>query len=276
MKTEWHYFFEVRGAHFSSELRLPVVVTQPLSEEIPRKLACEVRICPDHSKPSSDFDQAGELIVELPITGQHAEAIACDVAHLLAEKISLQQDCHFRVDWEMICSRRIPETLEEERQIQGRDADIRILFQPQENPPAIDPVRLTTLLTLKTDPRLTSQYNEACRNTDVVGQFLGLFRVVESAASSENPGYRLKVAMKASKRLHSAFLSCPNELDFEEFIDLIVERRHECAHLKLDKAFGYHPLDPRTEADLRPILPILRALARACVDSEPSDISQRQ
>jgi hypothetical protein len=98
-----------------------------------------------------------------------------------------------------------------------------------------------------------------------VRKFLGFFRIVESFAHSGSVKGPLKKALKANVKFRHYFSTLGPNQRFDDFVNAIVDARHECAHLKLDKGFGYVPADPRIEKALMPHLALLEEIAYACV-----------
>jgi hypothetical protein len=48
--------------------------------------------------------------------------------------------------------------------------------------------------------------------------------------------------------------------EFRKFVGQIVDGRHRCAHMKLEKDFGYWASDPRIKTEIEPHLQVLEVL----------------
>lgn len=266
MKTEWQFPFDVSGFRFDAERRFGAVARRDASSlRDPRDFQFEVRICPENSEPSPGFDQSGFIFIVLPMAGEEANAAAHQLVHMLAEKLSFQWG-HFKIHGGFVMSKRIPETPEEETEVGDTPYSLTMHVVEVIDPPVFDVKAFAAASARPMDLRLLAQYNEACREKSVIGQFLGLFRIVENRAISESPKLTLKDAIKASTQLRAMFLESVKGVEFDTFVDSIVETRHECAHLRLEKNFGYVPIDPRLESEVRPLLFQLQILARSCVE----------
>lgn len=266
MKTEWQFPFDVSGFRFDTERRFGGVARRNASSvKDLGDLQFEVRISPDSSEPSPGYDQSGFIFIVLPMVGEEANAAAHQLAHMLAEKLSFQGG-HFKIHGGFVMSKRIPETSDEEAEV--GDTPYSLIMHAVEviDPPVFDVKAFAATSAHPTDLRLLAQYNEACREKSVIGRFLGLFRIVENRVLSESPKLRLKDAIRASTKLRAEFLESVKGVEFDTFVNSIVETRHECAHLKLEENFGYFPSDPRLESEVRPLLSQLQILARSCVE----------
>lgn len=230
-------------------------------------LEFEVRICLDTTHTPAGIDQCGTLIITLPMSDEAGETAAYQFAAIIAEKLSFQSG-HFRVDGGYVITKRSAETPEEEQAIGDASCSLKLNIIEVNSPPVFDVAAFTTPSGRSADLRLMAQFNEKCRDTSLIRQFLGFFRIIESVVVAENPKKMyLKDAIKASTRLRRFFLDELQHADFDAFVDDAVERRHECAHLKFGKNFGYVPNDPRLEGEVRPLVPLLQALVRSCVEN---------
>lgn len=254
------------GFRFDAERRFSAVARRDASSiDEPRNIQFEVRICPNDLKPSPGFDQSGFIFILLPLDGEEANAAAHQLVRMLAEKLSFQGG-HFDIHGGFVVSKRIPETPEEEKEVGDTPYSLTMHLMEVIDPPVFDAKVFAAASAHPMDLRLLAQYNEASRDKGVIGQFLGLFRIVENRAFSENPKLNLKDAIKASTRLRAVFQKSVEGIEFDAFVDKAVETRHECAHLRLGKNFGYVPIDPRLESEVRPLLFQLQILARSCVE----------
>jgi hypothetical protein len=265
LKIEWHCPFEANGFYFDKERTFKATSKGGTFVSVQEDLEFEVKICLDTTTPEG-IDQCGTLIVTLPMNDELGESVAYQFAAITAEKLSFQGG-HFSVGNGYVISKRIAETPEEEKEIGDNSCSLKLNLIEVISPPVFDVTAFTESSHRSADIRLMAQFNETCRDASLIRQFLGFFRIIESAVEAENPKMHLKDAIKANSRLRSFFLDELQCADFDAFVENAVERRHECAHLRLGKNFGYVPNDPRLESEVRPLVPLLQALARLCVEN---------
>jgi hypothetical protein len=199
------------------------------------------------------------------MTEEEGDAAANQFAAIISEKLSFQAG-HFRVNGGYVITKKVAETPEEALAIGDNCCSLRLNLVEVICPPVFDVAAFIAPSASSVDIRLMAQFNEASRDTSLIRQFLGFFRIIESVVLAENPKMFLKEAIKASTRLRRYFLDELQRENFDEFVDDAVDRRHECAHLKLSKDFGYVPNDPRVESEVRPLIPLLKVLARSCIE----------
>ena len=267
MKTEWQFPFDVSGFRFDVERRFLGDLKEfktPSGDLI--DLQFEVKISIEESKPSPGFDQSGLISIVLPFREEQADMMAHQIAHLVAERLSFTGGGHFKVHGGFFICKRIPETSEEEQEVGDTPYSMKVSLVEAIEPPPFNADALSVTSARPTNFPLLIQYNAACREKNLISQFLGLFRVIESVVTFANPKLTLKKAMEANERLRTAYEKNFGENSFVEFVDRAVGARHQCAHLKLGQNFGYLPKDPRLESEVRPLINPLQTLARLCVE----------
>lgn len=266
MKTEWQFRFEAIDFHFSKEHKYKGSANDPVDfgDGPIDCLEFEVRIEPENGKDCSPgVEQVGTLYITLAYGQEEAKPIALWVAQYMAQQISFQSG-RFTVQYGMTTCKRIAETEEEEREFGDELYSVELNLQEVVPVPAFDSDKFQENLGKPVDMRLLSQFNDAAEDKSPIKRFLGFFRILESLFSGAKK-LPLKLAFKESEKLRSNFYKLAPEGDFEGFVNEIVNIRHRCAHLKLDKSFGYSPIDPKVDEEVRPYLFVLEELCASCL-----------
>ena len=112
---------------------------------------------------------------------------------------------------------------------------------------------------------LIAQFNEARRIQQNIAKFVRFFKIIESLTHTKSESRYLKAVLVESRELRRIYHGLNASIDFDSFIERAVSARHNCAHLKMNKEFGYTPLDSAVKNEVAPLLPILEALAYMCI-----------
>lgn len=263
VKSEWEFKFETRGFRFEREHKYTANPEAPirLGDRPPELIECLVRIVPRDIKPPPLVEQVGSLHVLLPHSRDDTRLFAYHVANMIADRITFQQG-DFRLLAGLVVCKRIAETAQEEVQF-GEElyyVDMR-LQEIDETTPTFDSSRITTVPATPQHVALISQFNETKRDKSAIRQFLGYFRIIESIYVTTDSKLTLKQVLLQSPDLQAIYGVLVQGESFESLVRKLVDIRHQCAHLKLSTGFGYVPIDPAVDHEVKPRLPLLAALA---------------
>jgi hypothetical protein len=261
MKSEWRFDFETRGFVFEKEHKYKATYDEPitLDGQLFEDLEFFIRISPSEKKPPPMVAQIGTLYLTLPKGPAETKAFAYHVAKQIQERITFQSG-DFRLKG-LFVGKIITETPEEEEKYGDRLYYMDIHLQEVVPPPSFKSNSLVDIPLKPTHISLLSQFNETKNDDSAIRQFLGYFRIIESISHRKGEKQPLKNVLKSNHELRAIYNDIIKDEDFDGFIDKIVNTRHKCAHLKIDKGFGYTPSDPAIKKDLKPYLNILAELA---------------
>jgi hypothetical protein len=266
MKTEWIFPWSAYDFHFKKEHKF--VGSFAPQADAPRELLgveSQIRIVPDARQPSDrEAEQMGQMFVTLPLRPEKAEGLAYTVARQVAEQVGFRNG-DFRVSYAFVACQRIAENPEEEAEIGGKPYSIRFHLQEVVASPEFDGSAFRAGAHI-VNVDLLAQYNETRRDESPIRKFLGYFRIIESLSHAAEGGKPLKATLRAFALLERHFKAIQPGDGYGAFVDAIVEVRHKCAHLRLDKGFGYTPVDPSVKAEVLPHLALLEELTFRCLD----------
>ena len=262
MKSEWEFRFEARDFHFEREHKYKVKSSELIQfgSRSPEEVDCLVRIVPSDKEPPPFVEQVGSLFVELPYSQKETRDFAFHIAARVADRITFQQG-DFRIQYGMVLYERIAETPEEKQEFGENVYSVELIFEEVIGAPAFDSKGLTRTPSVPQHVALIAQYNETKRDTSPIRQFLGYFRILESIYCEDKERTPLKQVLVASNDLRSIHQMFFAAASFESTISELVEVRHRCAHLKLTKGFGYVPVDPAVEHEVKPHISALATFA---------------
>lgn len=215
-------------------------------------------------KPPPYVEQVGSLFILLPHSYGDTKAFAFHVARMVADRITFQQG-DFRILSGLIACKRIAETPEEEAEFGENLYNIEAHLVEVVAAPTFDSSQITKTPSSPQHLALSSQFNETKRDKSSIRQFLGYFRILESVCHTSDDKIPLKQRLLASAALRGIHDRLVNHGDYETLIAEFVEIRHKCAHLRLEKGFGYAPADPAVERNVKPHLPLLEAMAHCSI-----------
>lgn len=266
LKTEWQFRFEAVDFHFEKEHKYKGSSEQSVdfgNGPIGR-LEFEARIEPDNERNCPPgVEQVGTLYITLGYGVEEAKPIAYWIAQYMTHQISFRSG-RFRINYGFVTCKRIAETEEEENDVGDKVYSVELQLEEVIPTPAFDSEKFQENALTPIDMRLLSQFNDAAADENPIKQFLGFFRILESLFSGTNKE-TLKDAFKKSEKLRRNFEHLFSEGEFEDFVDEVVDIRHRCAHLKLEKSFGYAPIDPKIDEEVRPYLGALGELCASCM-----------
>jgi hypothetical protein len=266
MRSQWEFKVAVRGCHFERTHTYVVSSGEPIELEGVQidSLKCKMKVLPlDHETPDN-VDQFVRLELELPVAPEKCEEFAYHLASVAAERLAFHARADLKVTSGFVRYKRIPETPDEEMEVGDRPYGITLRVVEAVGTPSFEDLG-GKLEGAAIHFGLMAQFNETVCDPSPVRKFLGFFRIVESFAHSGSVEGPLKKALKANEKFRHYFSTLEPNQSFDDFVNAIVDARHECAHLKLDKGFGYVPADPRIEKALMPHLALLEEIAYACV-----------
>ncbi len=262
MKSEWQFQFEARGFHFERAHKYSVKPSEliQLGNRLPEEVDCLVRIVSSDDKPPPYVEQVGSLFVTLPHSPKETRDFAFHIAAMVADRITFQQG-DFRIGYGMVLCKRIAETPEEEQEFGANPYSAELSIEEIIPLPAFDSKGLTRAPSAPQHEALIAQYTGTKRDTSPIRQFLGYFRILESIYHVDKKRTPLKQVLVASEDLRGIHQLLFADASFESTISELVEVRHKCAHLKLSKGFGYVPVDPAVEHEVKPHISALATFA---------------
>ena len=274
MKTEWEFFFETRDFVFEKEHKYECKVSHPDfrrdgytngSEEI----SFAMRIVPDTEPKRKEVYQTGSLFITLPLRYEKAILIVRTLAYELEQRISFESG-DFNIHYGALFCKCIPESPEEEQELGDKPYAASMTLREADVPEAFKSNCLCDDTKTILDTRLLSQYNFSRKANNSIDKLLGFFKIIESTFIPKKQS--LADRLKGDDELFEIFKTKFNfasieaaRRSFDDFIDKIVHARHNCAHLKLKKNFGYVPLDPRIKEEVEPLIYPLQVLAHEII-----------
>ncbi len=271
MKTQWEFKVAARGCHFKRTHTYIVSVEGPVElgrMQLP-SLMCQMKVTPLEDETPDDLDQFLRLMIELPLAPEGCGDFASYLAHCGVERLAFHARADLRLLSGMVMYTRIPETPEEEEEVGDRPYGVTIRLVEEVGTPSFEDLGGKLEAGVALHQGLVAQFNETARDASATRRFLGFFRILENFVHGMSGGGPLKRALKENEALRNYALTLHPTANFDEFVDEIVSARHECAHLKLDRGFGYVPTDPRIEEIVNPRLALLEELAHFCVAGGP-------
>jgi hypothetical protein len=267
MKTEWRFTYQAKDFFFQKEFKYlgQTGELQLDTDAPPQKLSFEIRIDPDNPYKRPGIEQTGSFYLTLPLPYEKAKPHASALAQVIAERISFESG-HFRLVGGVISCKRIPETPEEEREVGDKPyaVEMRIIEVPET--PQFHSKAFTEKSNLNMDIGLVSQHNSARMAKNPIDKFLGFFKIIEAqfASRCKEPIHECLSKNADLLGIYKSTFNFATEdqalTSFLEFVSAIVKARHQCAHLKSDKKFGYVPIDPRLKVEVEPFLVQLQVL----------------
>lgn len=269
MKTEWTFPWRTYDFHFKKEHKFRGRFGKP-SNGLPSSIEgveASIRIVPhEESPPDDDVEQAGYLIITLPLDRDAAKELAYTSAYRVGEQIAFRNG-DFRVDFGFISCKRIAETADEEAEIDGKPYSLEFSLEEVVGTPEFDGSHLPSLANAPVE--LLAQFNETRRDKSPVRQFLGYFKILESLSNQAGAASRIRQALLAYSPLVRHYADLQPAGNFETFVGRLVATRHQCAHLKSADGFGYAPNDPAVRDEVIPQIALLEELAYRCLAGSP-------
>ena len=266
MKSEWQFQFATRGFRFDREYKYRIEFGEKvtLGDREPELIQPSIRIVPSDHEPFPDTDQIGSMHVLLPYTPRETRDFAFYCATTVAERISFTQG-DFHISGALISCKQIPETPEEEAEIGDSPYKLEVRLIEDLPPDTFDAAALQSGPTTTNSLSLVAQYNEARRIKQPIARFIGFFKIIESLTHTADENRHLKAVLLDSAELRRIYGSLPARIDFESFVARACSARHNCAHLKINRNFGYTPLDSAVRLEVEPLLETLEMLASSSI-----------
>jgi hypothetical protein len=266
MKSEWQFQFETRGFRFEREYKYQAKLETPirLGNREPEDIECFVRIEPSEAKPLPDIEQLGSIYITLPYSHDETRDFAHHIATIVADNITFHQG-DFRIRYGLVVCKRIAETPEEEVEFGDKLYQVEAQLEEVVAAPNFESEKITHNPISPARQALVSQFIETKRDTSPIRQFLGFFKIIESIYHSTSGSISLKEALLGNLKLRQIYDSLGTQNSYDTIISELVKARHQCAHLKLGKGFGYAPNNPAVESEIRPLLPLLGTLAHRSI-----------
>lgn len=268
MKTEWQYRFKTTDFIFEKEHKYIGSNDGELDfgfGEIPN-LEFEVRISPEQETDCRPgVLQSGSIFITLGMGLEEARPVADFLVRQIVERIAFTSG-NISI-WGSIYCELLPETPEEVESVGDKPHTVFMhLEEVIDNSSSFDSKQFQELSEKPLDVRLLSQFNDACNEPSTVYQFIGFYRILESLYSGSKEYVRsMKKVFKSSKQLRMIFEKAFEQGEFDNFIEEIVDIRHECSHLRLEAGFGYAPNDPRIKERVEPYIGPIKNLCYACI-----------
>lgn len=262
MKCEWQFHFETRDFRFEKETKFLATPNTPITfgDRPPELFEFPIRIVPRDTSERFPVTQTGFLYATLPGSYEDTRDLAYHMANMMAERLSFQFG-DFQIRYGMVACERIAETTEEETAIGDAPYAIECHLEEVLPPTVYETSSLVEKFLPNLSLPLVAQFNETNRDDNPVRQFLGYFKIVESILHSSSTSAPLKKLLAGNAEIESIYNSLVTDGDFNDFATSAVNARHRCAHLKLTSGFGYTPIDPAIESEVKPLLPILAQIA---------------
>ena len=265
MKAEWIFQFEC-AMKLENEYLYEVTLSPPVAIEsgtirVNKALA---RIVPRVSAAQAGSASLGELYIELPGDVEQTKALAIQLSRSISEQITFSQG-RFIIDYALMCCKRIPETDDEASIVGDRPFWVNVSLQEVLEPPVFDPTIFSGSRMTPESLPLMAQFNDTSQDKSPIRQYLGYFRIIESVHHSPFPNISLESALAQADDLRQVYSCFNRDEGYDDAIKQMINVRHKCAHLKLPRGFGFTPLDPAVETEVRPLLLLVAAMARSCL-----------
>jgi len=270
MLSEWRFRYETRDLFIGAERKFSGETQEPtdVGGRMAPPFKFSARIVPEDDEPPAGVEQIGSVYVTVPFPPNEGRDLARFLAHTLSERVSYSSG-DFRLNTALIWCKRIGENEAEVEEIGEQEYSMEMSLVEVVAAPDFDSGAFAR--TSRAPLPLLSLFNETMRDASPVRRFLGFFRILESLSFAKNDKRPLKAALGSNDLARRHFSALVPNRDFTEFVGEIVDARHECAHLKIEKGFGYSPNDPEVTKVVGPLLPLLEELARRCVEGEGLD-----
>ena len=274
MKTEWQFFYRCKDFRFHKEHRYRG--TAKLTPKPPNKasgieIPAEVRIVPDKEESAALHEQRGRIYITVP--GRHTDTeshISLLAIHLMEQIKFSAGDGSFAIQGGMTLWQHIPESADDEVEIDGKPYGVTLRIQEVLSTPAFESKRFVDGASCDAD--LVAQHNAAREANSAIDKCLGFMKILENEACSSNRTLSLRDALIRNHKIFEIFrvlVEYGNETaereGYARFVTAVVAARNQCAHLRSRADFGLTPNDPRVERDVVPYLETLEVLTRQLV-----------
>lgn len=278
MRVRWQFYFEYEDLKFERVYEYGVQISEEHAQGFglpPVAFEAVLTIEADREK-GRGIRQLGQINIFLPGTNEETEDLAYSLAISLAEQITFSQG-KIKLDGGFISNELLPETPEEEANI----GENRFSWNMQLREVADQiPFDAASIQKVTNDP-LIKQFNEARDAKSAIGQFIGLFKILEDLygerpvkSSFKRSAELSEIALRCLKVKESGVTRRLNQSEFEKLVDELVDIRNQCAHRTPD-GFGITHGDARVPTEVKPLLAPLQILAFEAIQRRISrDVSR--
>ena len=271
MKTQWQFDFEAVDFKFEKEHKYKAQYDKPVKfgDKKFENLEFYVKIQPGEKKPPPRIEQIGILFITLPAPPIQTKSFAYHLARQIQERISFQSG-EFNLKG-MPVGKIITETPEEEQECGEHLYYMDVHLQIVDPVPTFDSKTLADIPLNPVENQLLAQFNETKKDKSLIRQFHGYFKILESLASTRRSKKYLKDSLKSCALLRDVFVQYFPDLNYDDHVDILVPIRHKCAHLKMEKNFGYTPNDPKVIEEVKPYVSMVATIAYYAVTKTSLD-----
>jgi hypothetical protein len=277
VKSRFRYAFVSKSISFDGTQELKGIAKGSLTPRkniadlVPKQIDMDFRIEIVPSKEGNDdrFPD-GELYITLPGDPDDSVFMARTLSHGLAEHLSFFYE-DFKIAGGMESAERIPENDEEAKIIGGGKYWARA--QIEEVPPPIPfDRRILSLFPYSREfQRIIEQYNSAKKSKNPIDHFLGMFKVIESqfnigkkkarGALLNNKDFCQFVLKNIRRKRGTGERTAIRDHELRNFLDILINIRNRCAHLREQNGFGYAPYDAEVFEEVKPHSNLIEYLA---------------
>ena len=193
------------------------------------------------------------------------------LSHGIAEHLSFFYE-DFKIAGGMESAERIPEN-DEEAKIIGEGKYWAQVHLEEVPPPIPFDRRILSLFPFSREfQRIIEQYNSAKKSKNPIDHFLGMFKVIETQFHIEKKKAREALLknkdfcqfmlknIKQKRDTGGSTPICDHELP--NFVNILINIRNRCAHLREHNDFGYAPYDAEVFEEVKPHSDLIEFLAR--------------
>lgn len=271
MQSEWEFKFKAFDFIFEKEHKFEGTISEKNSfkplEGYPETIPIFFRIVPSFEKDDmSGVKCDGSLFIKLPFSQEKAEKVVFYILHQIVERIKFNFG-KFEIISGFITGEHIPENEEEKQQIGDKKYFVTMRFQEIIPEPIFDPKSFIKASSCDID--MLTIYNTAKEAIPPIDKFFGFFKILENRYTSNGKRNSLKNNLENRElfELYKKFINDSSDWNFFKVeMDVLVDIRHKCAHLKNDKKFGYLPTDTRVDTEVNKYLPIVEILSRELIN----------
>lgn len=278
MKSRFRYAFVSKSISFDGTQELKGIAKGSLTPRkniadlVPKQIDMDFRI---EIVPSKEGDEDrfpdGELYITLPGDPDDSVFMARTLSHGLAEHLSFFYE-DFKIAGAIESAERIPEN-DEEAKIIGEDK-YWARVQIEEVPPPIPfDRRILSLFPYSREfQRTVEQYNSAKKSKNPIDHFLGMFKVIESQfrigkkkardALLNNKDFCQFVLKNIRRKRETGERTAIRDHELRNFVNILINIRDRCAHLREQNDFGYAPYDAEVFEEVKPHSDLIEYLAR--------------
>lgn len=219
------------------------------------------RIVPGNRKNETNATQVGSLFLKIPLPTESAKEIVFELLYLVNQQINFNNPGIFNVTTTYYMGERIPQTEEEEKEINGKPHFAEVSMVEYIGEPTFDSSQFAGQVSQSPmDFTLVQQHNHASQTKHPIDRYVSYYKIIEDVFSTKK-----EVSAKSlltnnfllKEIYNSAFDSPRSDEEYLSFISTIVDVRHKCSHLKRGSDFGYRINDERIEVEVEQLLDLV-------------------